>query len=147
MESVLRGATFYFFLVVLFRVVGKRSLAQITTFDFVVLLVIGEATQQALLGDDCSMINGSLVVITLVMMNLAFDRLKQWSPKLDKWFEDLPTVIVRDGKAIPERLKLANVDVDDILEAARHQGLSRMDDVAYAVLERNGEISVIPRER
>jgi uncharacterized membrane protein YcaP (DUF421 family) len=148
MEPVLRGAAIYLFLVVLFRVVGKRSLAQITTFDFVVLLIIGEATQQALLGDDFSVTNGCLVVLTLVTMTVAFDLLSRWSPKADRWLEDLPIVIVKDGEALVERMRMANVDVEDILEAARHgRGLRRLDEIAYAVLERNGQVSIIARDK
>lgn len=148
MEPVLRGAAVYFFLVLLFRIVGKRTLAQISTFDFVVLLIIGEATQQSLLGDDYSVTNGCLVVLTLVMLTLGLDLLKRRSPKLDRWLEDLPMVIVKDGKPIDERMSAANVDEQDVLEAARHsQGLRSIDEIAYAVLERNGEISVIARQK
>jgi uncharacterized membrane protein YcaP (DUF421 family) len=148
MEPVLRGAAIYLFLVVLFRILGKRSLAQITTFDFVVLLIVGEATQQALLGGDFSVTNGCLVVLTLIMLNVGLDQLKRWSPKVDRWLEDLPIVIVKDGKPIEERMKMVNVDIEDVLEAARHgQGLRSMDEIAYAVLERNGEVSVIARDK
>ena len=148
MEPVLRGVFMYLFLVALFRIVGKRSLAHITTFDFVVLLLIGEATQQALLGDDYSITNGCLVIITLVMMSVAFDLLTRLSPKADRWLEDLPIIIVKDGKPIAQRMKMANVNVEDVLEAARQeQGLRRLDEIAYAVLERNGQISVLPRDR
>jgi uncharacterized membrane protein YcaP (DUF421 family) len=147
MEPVLRGAATYLFLVVLFRVVGKRSLAQITTFDFVVLLTISEATQQALLGDDFSLTNGYLVILTLVMMSVGFDVLKTRLPKADRWLEDLPIVIVKDGKPIAERMRMVHVSVEDVLEAARHeQGVRRMDEIEYAVLERNGEVSIISRD-
>ena len=67
MESVLRAAALYAFLLVLFRITGRRALSEITTFDFVLLLVIGEATQQALLGDDFSVINAFVVIATLVL--------------------------------------------------------------------------------
>jgi uncharacterized membrane protein YcaP (DUF421 family) len=81
LESVLRAAAIYLFLVLLFRITGKRLLASITTFDFVLLLIIGEATQQALLGDDFSVTNAFVVVGTLVALNLLLDSLKRRSPK------------------------------------------------------------------
>jgi uncharacterized membrane protein YcaP (DUF421 family) len=147
MDSVLRATAIYLFLVLVFRITGKRSLSSITTFDFVLLLVIGEATQQALLGDDYSVTNGLLVIVTLIVLSLGFDRLKRLSPHLDRFLEDLPIIVVKDGKPIEDRMRMVNVDVEDVLEAARSgQGIGRLDQIAYAVLERSGEISVIPKQ-
>ena len=146
MESVLRGAAVYLFLVLLFRISGKRTLAHITTFDFVLLLIIGESTQQALLGDDFSVTNAFLVVITLVLMSLGFDLLKRLFPTVDRFLEDLPLVIVENGKPLRKRMAMVNVDLEDILEAAReNQGVGQLSEIAYAVLERNGDISIIPK--
>jgi uncharacterized membrane protein YcaP (DUF421 family) len=147
MESILRGTAIYIFLVLLFRITGKRSLAQITTFDFVLLLIISEATQQALLGNDFSITNAVLVVATLATLSTAFDAVKRWSRKADRILEDLPIVIVRDGQPVEKWMKMVNVDTEDVLEAARsRQGLRTMEEIAYAVLERNGEISIIPKQ-
>ena len=146
MEPILRSAAVYLFLVFLFRVMGKRSLATITTFDFVLLLIIGESTQQALLGDDFSVTNGILVIVTLATMGLGFDFIKRFSPRVDRFLEDSPLVIVENGVPLRKRMEMANVDLQDVLEAARcHHGIRGMSDVAYAVLERNGQISVIPK--
>lgn len=147
MESVLRGAAVYLFLVLLFRIAGKRTLAHITTFDFVLLLIIGESTQQALLGDDFSVTNAFLVVVTLIVMSMGFDLLKHSSPAIDRILEDLPLVVVKDGKPLRKRMDMANLDLEDILEAARQsQGIGRLSEIGYAVLERNGDISIIPSE-
>lgn len=80
MDSVLRALAIYLFLMVIFRISGKRSLAQITTFDFVLLLVIGEATQQALLGDDFSLTNAALVIATLLGLDTGLSLLQQRLP-------------------------------------------------------------------
>lgn len=147
MESVLRGAAVYLFLVLLFRIAGKRTLAHITTFDFVLLLIIGESTQQALLGDDFSVTNAFLVVVTLTVMSMGFDLLKHSSPAIDRILEDLPLVVVKDGKPLRKRMDMVNLDLEDILEAARqNQGIGRLSEIGYAVLERNGDISIIPSE-
>jgi uncharacterized membrane protein YcaP (DUF421 family) len=69
-DSVLRAAAIYLVLLVLFRVAGRRTLSEITSFDFVLLLVIGEATQQALLGEDFSLIHAVLVIVTLIMLDV-----------------------------------------------------------------------------
>lgn len=146
MQSVLRALVIYGFLLVLLRGFGKRTLAQITTFDLVLLLIIGEATQQALLGDDFSLTTSMLVILTLVGAEVGIDNVKQRRPSLGSTLEGLPLVLVVDGQALEERLTKSRIDVSDILEAARKlHGLERLDQVRYAVLERDGVISVIPR--
>ena len=126
---------------------GQRSLAQITTFDFVLLLIIGEATQNALLGQDFSVTNAMLVIITLVTLDIGLSLLKRRSKRIDKWLDDVPLVIVEDGMPLKERMDKARVDIDDVLSAARHlQGIERLDQIRYAVLERSGGISIIPKK-
>ena len=147
MDAVLRAVAIYTFLMVIFRVSGKRSLAQITTFDFVLLLVIGEATQQALLGEDFSITTGAVVITTLLALDIGLSVLQQRVPFLGKLLDDVPLVIVEDGKVLRERLDKARISEADILHAARDKhGLERMDQVKYAVLERSGGISIIPRQ-
>jgi uncharacterized membrane protein YcaP (DUF421 family) len=146
MDAVLRAAVIYAFLLLIFRITGKRSLAQITTFDFILLLVIGEATQQALLGQDFSVTNAFLVILTLVGIDIGLSLLKQRSPWLEKIIEDIPLILVVDGKPFQDRLDRARVGADDILcEARRQRGLERMDQIKYAILERSGGITVIAK--
>lgn len=147
MDSVLRAVTIYIVLMIIMRVAGKRSLAQITTFDFVLLLIIGEATQQALLGPDFSVTNAIIVIVTLVMMDIGLSFIKRRSKTIDKIIDDVPLVIVEDGVALKDRMDKARVDEDDVLSAARHlQGLERLDQIRYAVLERSGGISIVPKK-
>lgn len=147
MSAVLRSLAIYLILLVIFRIAGKRSLSQITTFDFVLLLVIGEATQQALLGDDFSLTNAFLVIVTLVGVDIAMSWLKQRFKKLERVMDSLPLILVDNGKLIKERMDKARVDEKDILARARElQGLERLDQIKYAVLERSGGITVIPKE-
>jgi uncharacterized membrane protein YcaP (DUF421 family) len=147
MDSVLRAAAIYIALMIIMRLAGKRSLAQITTFDFVLLLIIGEATQNALLGQDFSVTNAMLVIITLVTLDIGLSLLKRRSKRIDKWLDDVPLVIVEDGVALKERMDKVRVDIDDVLSAARHlQGIERLDQIRYAVLERSGGISIIPKK-
>lgn len=146
MESVIRPALVYLFLMVLLRLTGKRTLAQITTFDFVLLLIISEATQQALIGEDNSMINGAIVVGTLIGLNILMSLLKQRYKWVDRLLDDIPLMIVADGKPLKDRMDKARVDEDDVLDAAREiHGLERMDQIRHAILERDGQISIIPR--
>ena len=146
MESVIRPALVYLFVLVLLRLTGKRTLAQITTFDFVLLLIISEATQQALIGEDNSMINSAIVVATLVGLNVLMSLLKQRWPWVDRLLDDVPIVIVENGKPLKDRMDKVRVDENDVLDAARQiHGLERMDQIRHAILERDGQISIIPR--
>jgi uncharacterized membrane protein YcaP (DUF421 family) len=147
MDAVLRACAIYFFLLLIFRLSGKRSIAQITTFDLILLLIISEATQQALLGQDFSLTNAFLVIVTLVGIDIGLSLLKQRSPRFEKILEDEPLIIVEEGRPLLDRMKKVRVDEEDVLIAARVlQGLERMDQIKYAVLERNGGISIIPKQ-
>jgi uncharacterized membrane protein YcaP (DUF421 family) len=147
MEPILRGAIVYIVLLFVFRISGNRSLAQITAFDFVLLLIISEATQQALLGEDFSITNAILVIITMVMMDIGFSLWKQRSAQVEKVVDGVPIVIVENGKPLKERMDKERVDEEDVMAAARErQGLERIDQIKYAVLERSGGISIIPKE-
>ncbi|UVL10954.1 DUF421 domain-containing protein [Pseudomonas rhodesiae] len=147
MDSVLRAAAIYLVLMVLFKIAGRRSLAELTTFDLVLLMVIGEATQQALLGDDFSLTNAVLVIATLIAIDIGLPLIKQRFTWLARVLDGGPTVLVEHGRLLPERLKRARLDADDVLEAARSaQGIVELRQIRFAILERNGKISVIPYE-
>jgi uncharacterized membrane protein YcaP (DUF421 family) len=147
MDSVIRAIVVYLILLVIFRIAGKRALSQITTFDFILLLIIAEAVQPALAGPDQSMTNSLLLVLTLFAIDIGLSLLKDRSPLVEKLVDDVPLILVEDGRPIQERLHKARVDEADILASARmSQGLERMDQIKYAVLERSGGISVIPKQ-
>ena len=146
MESVIRAVVVYLFLLLVFRLSGKRTLSETTNFDLVLLLIISETTQQAMVGNDHSMTNGVVLILTLVGADILLSLAKQWSPAVDAWVDGVPLILVRDGKMIHERMNRERVDANDILEAAREQqGLERLDQIRYAVLERSGKISIVPR--
>jgi uncharacterized membrane protein YcaP (DUF421 family) len=146
MEPVLRAAAVYVFLMVVVRAAGRRTLGEMTTFDFVLLLVISEAAQNAMVGNDFSLTNGFLVILTLVGLDIGLSLAKRRWEWLDRWIEGVPTILVEDGRLLTGPMQRARVQVDDILEAARKlQGLERVDQIKYAVLERNGGITVIPK--
>ena len=146
MDTVLRGAAIYLFVWLIFRVAGKRTLAEITTFDFVLLLIISETTQGALLATDNSLMNSVILVTTLLGIDIGLSLWKQRSEPVEKLIDGVPLLILADGIPITERLMKSRLDEGDILFAARQrQGLERLDQIKYAVLERNGGISIIPK--
>ncbi|HYG04483.1 MAG TPA: YetF domain-containing protein [Chryseosolibacter sp.] len=148
MNPVVRGLAVYLFVFIVFRIMGKRTLAEITTFDAILLLIISETTTDALIGEDYSLMACFIMVCTLVGTDYIFSKIKEHS----QWFhiasEGAPLVIVENGKPLKKRMKKSRVDEQDVLEAARSlHGLERMNQVKYAVLERDGSISVIPETR
>ncbi|WP_421684553.1 DUF421 domain-containing protein [Stutzerimonas urumqiensis] len=147
MDAVLRAAAIYFAVLVLFRLAGRRTLSELTTFDFVLLLIIGEATQQALLGDDFSLTNSVLVIVSLISLNIGLSLIKRQFPGFGKYMDGEPMLIVEYGKFLEQRASKSRVDVNDILEAARYtQGLERLDQIKFAILEKDGKISIIPNQ-
>ncbi|MBX3446944.1 MAG: DUF421 domain-containing protein [Parvibaculaceae bacterium] len=147
MDAVLRAAAIYLFLLILFRISGRRTLSEVTTFDFVLLMIIGEATQQGMLGDDFSVTNAFLIIASLVVMDIALSLFKEHVPAAGRLIEGMPMVLVEDGVPLRARMKKARVDEYDIMEAARRsQGLENMEDIKYAVLEVSGTISIIPKK-
>jgi uncharacterized membrane protein YcaP (DUF421 family) len=100
MDAVLRAGAIYIALMVLFRISGRRSLGEMTSFDFVLLLIIGEATQQALLGDDFSVTNAVLVIVTLLSIDIGFSLLKRRSKRIGKLIDGGPTIVVENGTVL-----------------------------------------------
>lgn len=146
MEAPLRALTVYLFLLVMFRFSGKRTLAQITPFDLILVLILGEATQQGLIGDDFSLTKALLLITSLLGIDIVFSFIQRHVKPLDRVIEGLPLIVLEDGSLIEERLKKARIDAGDVLEAGRKvHGLERLEQMKYAVLERDGSISVIPK--
>jgi uncharacterized membrane protein YcaP (DUF421 family) len=146
-DSVLRALVVYGFLILLFRISGKRSLAQITTFDLVLGLIISEALQQAMIDGDDSMTNAFLVVTTLIGANILMSQWKQRSELVERVVDGAPVVVFADGRMLVDRMARERIDEEDILQAGRQLlGLASLDQVRYAVVERDGTISVIPKE-
>ena len=147
MEPIVRGLVTYLFLLLVFRIAGKRTLSESSSFDLVLLLIISETTQQAMVNNDHSMTNGALLVLTLVGLDILLSLVKQWSPAADAWIDGLPIVVARDGQLLKDRMNRERVDEADILEAARElQGLEGLDQIQYAVLEKGGKITIVPKQ-
>ncbi len=146
MEMVLRAAAIYVIVFVFFRLSGKRTMAQLTAFDLVLLLILSEATQQAILGDDFSIVGGSLAVLTLIMLERLSDTLSWRSKRFDRLFNDGPVIVVENGRPLRDRMDRYRISDDDVVQEGRStQGIERMDQIKYAVLEQTGSISVVPK--
>ncbi|NGM46054.1 DUF421 domain-containing protein [Rhodobacter sp. SGA-6-6] len=148
MDTVTRGVAIYAILLLITRLSGRRTLAQATPFDFVLLLIIAETTQQALLGDDFSLTNAVVLIVTLFAVDIALSFVKRWSSRIALWLDGTPTVLISGGKIDAEAMRRARVSLEEVLETARHQhGLKSLAQVDAAVLETGGHISVIPKDQ
>lgn len=146
MDAVLRAVALYLFLFLVLRLAGRRTVAELTPFDLVLLLIISESTQQALLGNDFSVVNAFLLISTLIVLDIGLSLVKRHFPRATPYLDGLPMVIVENGRALQERMRLARVDVSDVLQSAREsQGLETLEQIKYAVLEVNGHISIVPK--
>jgi uncharacterized membrane protein YcaP (DUF421 family) len=146
MESVLRGLLVYAIILVVARVSGRRTLAQMTPFDFILLLIVAETTQQALLGDDFSITNAAILIVTLFSIDIGLALVKSRFGFLAKLIDGVPTLLMHNGEVDHRALCRARVDIGDILVAARAQhGLERLDQIKHAVLETDSGITIMPR--
>jgi len=148
MEVVLRAIVVYLLLLLIFRMSGRRTMAQMTSFDLVMVLIVAETTQQALVGSDYSITGAMLAITTLFSLDIGLSYLKRHLPNASRVLDGVPTILVREGKANEHALRRSRVELEEILEAARStQGLSALDEIEFAILEVDGKISIIPRRR
>ena len=147
MNPIIRGLAVYLFVFLIFRILGKRSLAEVTTFDFVLLLIISETTTDAMIGEDYSLTACFFMVCTLIGTDLLLSLLKGRFKLFEKVTDGVPLIIVDNGKPLKVRMEKSRVQEEDVLEAARLiHGLERMEQIKYAVLEKDGSISIIPQK-
>lgn len=144
-DIILRTAVAWLGLTILLRLSGRRTLGEMSAVDLVVLLIAGDMIQQALLGDDASLTSGFLVVVTLLTLTMAYAKAKATWPGAARHLEGVPTVLLRDGKPDTRQMANSRIAMDEILEAARLQGVAEPEEIRFALLEVSGQISIIPR--
>jgi uncharacterized membrane protein YcaP (DUF421 family) len=145
MDIVLRGIVVFVFLFVLVRVMGRRELSSLEPFDLILLIILGDAVQQGLTQDDYSLTGAMLAVGTIAILQIATSWLNFRVPRLRPILDGEPIVIIQDGKPIERNLRRERLTSDDLAEAARRQGIAKLDDVAWAVMETSGTISFIKK--
>lgn len=134
-EKVIRPVLVYLFLVVAVRLAGRRELAQLNSFDLVMLMMLANTVQNATIGNDNSMVSGLIGVSALLLVNYVVTRVLYQHPRLDRVIEGEPAVLVRDGQLLRERLAQQAITEGELMEAIRKQGLGSVDQVAQVVLE------------
>jgi uncharacterized membrane protein YcaP (DUF421 family) len=140
----LRTTIIYLVILVGLRLAGKREIGQMTVFDLVVLLLIANAVQNAMVGPDTSLTGGVLAAVVLLVLNAVVARLRLRWPRLRRLIEGSPTLLVLRGQVLTDRLRREGLDHETLEAALREHGITDLSDVEMAVLEIDGSISVVP---
>jgi uncharacterized membrane protein YcaP (DUF421 family) len=143
MGTIIRAIVIYWSLLVVLRVVGRRSFEQLTPFEMILVFLLGGIGIQAIVSDDRSVINALLAISTIALMHIFVAWLKNWSEAFRKFVDGTPIVVVEEGRVNRELLGRLRMQEEDLMAAARQDGLERLDQVVFAVVERNGGISIV----
>jgi uncharacterized membrane protein YcaP (DUF421 family) len=117
------------------------------SFDLILLLIISEATQQALLGSDFSVTGAALSIVTLIVMDMLFSKVKKYLPGAEEMIDGTAVILDENGVLMHEKMKLVDISEEDIMVSARNnQGLTRLAEIKFAIFESNGHISIIAQK-
>ena len=143
MRGVFQAMFGYCFLVFIVRIVGRRPGQQMTPFEFVLIFFIGGLTLTGIVADDRSLTNAFCQIVTISVMHFLIAWLRKRSPRFSLLADGTPLVLLEKRRWRTQTLKKMGIQDDDVMAAARDKGLARLDQIEFAVLERNGEISII----
>jgi len=146
MGIVIRALVIFVFLWIVLRALGKRELSQLTAFDFVVLVVMGDLIQQGVTLEDMSVTGAMLAVTTMALLTAALAAIAVRWPRAGKVLEGAPVVVVQRGCVVEGALRNERLDLADLYEAARTEGISDLRDVEWCVLEADGHLSFLRRD-
>lgn len=146
MDIVARAAIMFAILYVLLRLLGKRELGQLTPFELVVMIVLGDLIQQGVTHNDFSLTGAMLAVSTFAFLAILMSWLTYLSPRAEKLLDGEPRVVIRDGMLIKENLRRDRMTQGEIESEMRLAGISRIEQVAWAILEPQGKISFIKKD-
>jgi uncharacterized membrane protein YcaP (DUF421 family) len=146
MEIVVRAAVVFFFLWIITRVVGRATLGELSTFELLLYVTMGDLVQQGVTQQDCSLTGAGLAVGVFALLTVALSYVSWRFPRLRPFVRGRPILIVRDGELITGEMARQRLPFDDLVAAAREQGIRRISDIELAVLETNGRISFFTPE-
>jgi uncharacterized membrane protein YcaP (DUF421 family) len=141
---VLRTTLVYVSILIGLRLAGKREIGQMTVFDLIVLLLLANAVQNAMVGPDTSLVGGVAAALTLLVLNSFVAQLRLRWPRLRRLIEGSPTLLILHGEVIAAHLRHEGIDSETLEAALREHGIAKTSEVEMAVLENDGSISVIP---
>ena len=145
MDLVIRATVGFVFLLVLTRAVGRRELSSLEPFDLILLIVIGDLLQQGITQNDYSVTGLLLVGSTIALLTVAVSYASFRFPRVRPLIDGEPVIVVQDGKPIDRNLRRNRITLEELAASARVEGIARIADIQWAVLETSGKISFIPR--
>jgi uncharacterized membrane protein YcaP (DUF421 family) len=145
MDIAIRGVVLYVFLILVMRVTGRRELSALGPVDLVLLIVLGDAIQQGLTQDDYSVTGAIIAVSTIATMQVISSYLAYRSKRARRVLEGNPIVIIQDGAFVTKNLARERMTMDEVCESMRLSQIGSVEDVAWGILESNGEISFVPK--
>ncbi|MGI8925411.1 MAG: DUF421 domain-containing protein [Tepidiformaceae bacterium] len=145
-EIILRTAVVYAAVLVGIRVTGKRQIGQMAPFDLVVIILIANAVQNAMVGPDNSLSGGLIAAAVLLGINFLVSRATEGIPLFRRVVEGTPQVLIAGGRVIHKTLRKEGVDMVELEQAVREHGIERIEEVQLAVLEVDGSISVVQKD-
>lgn len=147
MEIVFRAAVMFFFLWLVTRVVGRSTLGELSTFQLILFITMGDMIQQAVTQQDYSVTGGVLAVSVFAVLTIALSWANARWPAVRAVTHGVAVVIVERGEPLLDTLRAERMSLDDLMAAARQQGFERFADIRLAVLEANGQVSFFASER
>jgi len=135
------------FLLVVLRIVGRRSFEQMSPFEMILVFLLGGMGIQAVVSDDRSITNAILGILTVAMMHVFVSWWKARNETFRKIVDGTPIVIINDGKVDEELLRRMRLHPQDLMAAARQEGLERIEQIQFAVVERNGGVSIVRKQK
>jgi uncharacterized membrane protein YcaP (DUF421 family) len=145
MDLVIRATVVFFFIFLITRIVGRRELSALEPFDLILLVVLGDLVQQGITQSDESVTGTMIVISTVTLLSVAVSWVSFRSAKIRLATEGEPIVLVQDGQVIERNLRRERLNRGDVEEEARRQQVASLGDVRWAILEKEGSISFIPK--
>jgi uncharacterized membrane protein YcaP (DUF421 family) len=145
MDIVIRASVAFLFILMLTRIVGRRELSSLEPFDLILLVTVGDLVQQGVTQNDFSVTGMFLAVGTIGVMTVVFSYLPWRFQVLRPMLEGVPVILIEDGKVIEKNLRRNRLTKEEIAASARVQQIASLEDVRWAVLETNGQISFIQK--
>ena len=143
MEIVIRAVVMFLFILVITRAMGKKELSQLTAFELILLITMGDLIQQGVTQEDQSITGAVLAVGTMALLVVILSAVQyRWS-RTRNVIRGLPVVVLRTGRPVEEALRLERLRLEEIKEGAREQGITDLADVKLAILEPDGKLSFI----
>lgn len=147
MSTIIHAIFGYMFLLLIVRLLSRRPGGQLTLFEFVIVFLIGGLIILSTVGSDRSITNCATAILTVGLMHRLVAAIKQKSPRFGAVVDGTPLTLLKNGEWQPEVMKGMRIDQEDVMAAARTKGVNSIFDVSYAILERNGAISIIKKQK